>query len=208
MTQENYYKFACPQCETEDYIEPFTRINVSLDPKKRQEIEDFSIFEWTCPNCSKVSLVLRPCLYHDSAERFMVWFSTEKTPAPSVRDFAQLSDYTLRYTDSPNAFREKVNILERHLDDRAVELTKLILYMQLNRDGMDLVDLVFHDLTSQSLVFVAVLPQGEEQQITMSLTTYEKLANDVREILYTPTGEFLTIDLNWAKESLELFHSL
>ena len=44
---------------------------------------------------------------------------------------------------SLNTFREKINILERGLDDRTIEIMKLLLFAQLNRD-LDVVELLFH----------------------------------------------------------------
>ena len=120
-----------------------------------------------------------------------------------------MEHYTLRTTHTPNEFREKVNVLERHLDDRALELTKLILIMQLTRDNVDVVDVIFHNIdTSGRFVFVLVHPDGVEQYVRLPAATYEKLANDIREYLYTPAHGFQTIDLNWAKESLELLKDI
>ncbi len=57
-------------------------------------------------------------------------------------EFDPLAGYTLRVTDSLNTFREKINILERGLDDRTIEIMKLLLFAQLNRD-LDVVELLF-----------------------------------------------------------------
>lgn len=196
--------FTCPQCGEDGPLTLWNSINVDQDPDARRRVEDLSVFEWTCPNCGKTCLVLHPCLYHDMSNEFMVWFA----PDGEVQDgaqFSQLDHYTLRTTHTPNEFREKVNILERHLDDRAVELTKLILIMQLSRDNVDIVDVIFHSIdTSGNFVFVLVHPDGVEQYLRLPSATYQKLAHDVREYLYTPTHGFQTIDLKWAKESLEL----
>ena len=182
---------------------------MAQDPDARRRVEDLSIFEWTCPNCQKTSLVLHPCLYHDVANEFMIWFAPDGEIQDNTTDFSQLDHYTLRTTHTPNEFREKVNVLERHLDDRALEMTKLILIMQLSRDNVDVVDVVFHSIdTSGRFVFVLVHPDGAEQYLRLPPTTYQKLAQDGREYLYTPTHSFLTIDLNSAKDSLEMLKDI
>ena len=130
MSEIQNNTFTCPQCGEDGPLQMWTSINVAHDPDARRRIEDLSVFEWTCPNCKKTALVLHPCLYHDPANEFMVWFAPDGEIAEDTRDFSQLNDYTLRTTKTPNEFREKINILERHLDDRALELTKLILIMQ------------------------------------------------------------------------------
>ena len=209
MAEAQNNMFTCPQCGADGPLTMWTSINVAQDPDARRRVEDLSIFEWTCPNCQKTSLVLHPCLYHDVANEFMIWFAPDGEIQDNTTDFSQLDHYTLRTTHTPNEFREKVNVLERHLDDRALEMTKLILIMQLSRDNVDVVDVVFHSIdTSGRFVFVLVHPDGAEQYLRLPPTTYQKLAQDVREYLYTPTHSFLTIDLNWAKDSLEMLKDI
>lgn len=209
MAEAQNNMFTCPQCGEDGPLTMWTSINVAQDPDARRRIEDLSIFEWTCPNCRKTSLVLHPCLYHDVANEFMIWFAPDGEIQDNTTDFSQLDHYTLRTTHTPNEFREKVNVLERHLDDRALEMTKLILIMQLSRDNVDVVDVVFHSIdTSGRFVFVLVHPDGAEQYLRLPPTTYQKLAHDVREYLYTPKHGFLTIDLNWAKDSLEMLKDI
>ena len=53
-----------------------------------------------------------------------------------------------------------------------------------------------------------VHPDGVEQYLRLPAATYQKLAHDVREYLFTPAHGFQTIDLNWAKESLELLKDM
>lgn len=204
MSKSQQDTFICPHCNNEGPLTLWNNINVDKNPEMREKIQDLSFFEWTCPNCAKVSLVLRPCLYHDMANEFMVWLSPNGEEQAEA-GLSQLSNYTLRNTVTPNEFREKINILARHLDDRAVELTKLILIMQLSRDDVDAVDLVFHDVDDKgNFVFVIVHPDGAEQFLKLPPMTYEKLATDVRDYIYTPKKGFLTIDLKWAKETLTL----
>ena len=108
-----------------------------------------------------------------------------------------------------NAFREKINLLERGLDDRAVEIMKLLLFAQLNRD-LDVVELLFHALDEKTgdFRFVAVLSDGAEQYAAMPGTVYQRLREDVETYLYTPGGDFARIDMAWANQALELLHEL
>lgn len=195
--------FTCPQCGEDGSLQVWNSLNVDLQPEVRQKVEDLSMFEWICPNCGKTSLVLHPCLYHDMSNEFMVWFAPDNE-VQNGANFAQLDRYTLRTTHTPNEFREKINLLERGLDDRAMELVKLILLMQLERDGMDIVDLVFHDLGKDGqFEFVLVHPDGVEQYVQLPSQMYQKLARDVRHYIQTPQRSFETIDLNWAQEALK-----
>ena len=107
--------------------------------------------------------------------------------------------------ESPNAFREKIDVLERGLDDRAIELMKLILAMQLQK-SMDIVDLVFHsfDERTGAFRFVVVLSDGAEQYAAMQGDTYARIARDVEERIFTPARDFVKVDIDWATAALEL----
>jgi hypothetical protein len=136
----------------------------------------------------------------------MVWLLPDGKPvdAPAA---APLTDYQLRYVTDMNSFREKIAVLELGLDDRAVEIMKLLLLVQLQTD-LDVVELLFHELDDRTgmFTFVAVLSDGAEQYVTMPGTTYTKIALDVAERLYTDRKAFLKVDLDWARGALELLH--
>ena len=92
-------------------------------------------------------------------------------------------------------------------DDRAVEIMKLILFLQLGHD-LDVVELVYHDLDTRTadFRFAAVLSDGAEQYVAMSGTTYQRILLDVQERLYTPR-DFVKIDMNWAADAMDLLRS-
>ena len=123
----------CPHCQAETDHRVLDHINIDRNPELRAKVQDLSCFRVKCPNCGETALVLHPCLYHDMSGQFMVWLWPEEGEAPKA-EFDPLAGYTLRIVDSMNAFREKINLLERGLDDRAVEIMKLRLFAQLNRD--------------------------------------------------------------------------
>ncbi|MDO4271262.1 MAG: CpXC domain-containing protein, partial [Eubacteriales bacterium] len=153
-------------------------------------------------------LVVHACLYHDMSNQFMVWLWPEQEAAPKA-EFDPLAGYTLRIVENLNSFREKINLLERGLDDRAVEIMKLLLFTQLTRD-LDVVELLFHELDERTgdLRFVAVLSDGAEQYAAMPGALYQRLRGDVENYLFTASGDFARIDLNWAHEALELLHEM
>lgn len=196
----------CPHCKKECVRKPLSRISPDRDPAVRQKIQDLSLFRWTCPNCGVTSLVEDPCLYHDIANQFMVWLSPDGEK-PEAGEFDPLSGYMLRYVEDMNAFREKINVLERGLDDRAVEIMKLVLFLQLQHD-LDVVELLFHDLDERTadFRFAAVLSDGAEQYVAMPGAVYQKVLLDVQERLYLPRG-FIKVDMQWAADALDLLRT-
>ena len=106
----------CPHCHMETEHKVIDHINIDRNPELRAKVQDLSVFRVKCPNCGETLLAVHPCLYHDMANQFMVWLWTEDGQVPKA-EFDPLAGYTLRVTDSLNTFREKINILERGLDD-------------------------------------------------------------------------------------------
>lgn len=198
----------CPHCQAETDHKVLDHINIDRNPELRAIVQDLSCFRVQCPNCGETVLAVHPCLYHDMANQFMVWLWPEEGQAPRAQ-FDPLAGYTLRRVDSLNAFREKINVLECGLDDRAVEMMKLLLFAQLNRD-LDVVELLFHALDERTgeLRFVAVLPDGAEQYAAMPGAAYQRLREDAETYLYTPGGDFTVIDMAWANSALELLHEM
>lgn len=198
----------CPHCQAETDHKVLDHINIDRNPELRAKVQDLSCFRVQCPNCGETVLAVHPCLYHDMANQFMVWLWPEEGEAPHAQ-FDPLAGYTLRRVDSLNAFREKINVLECGLDDRAVEIMKLLLFTQLNRD-LDVVELLFHALDDRTgeLRFVAVLSDGAEQYVAMPGATYQRLREDVEAYLYTPGADFAVIDMAWASGALELLHEM
>ena len=198
----------CPHCQAETDHKVLDHINIDRNPELRAKVQDLSCFRVQCPNCGETVLAVHPCLYHDMANQFMVWLWPEEGEAPHAQ-FDPLAGYTLRRVDSLNAFREKINVLECGLDDRAVEIMKLLLFTQLNRD-LDVVELLFHALDDRTgeLRFVAVLSDGAEQYVAMPGATYQRLREDVEDYLYTPGADFAVIDMAWASGALELLHEM
>ncbi len=198
----------CPHCQAETDHKVLDHINIDRNPELRAKVQDLSCFRVLCPNCGETVLVVHPCLYHDMANQFMVWLWPEEGEAPHAQ-FDPLAGYTLRRVDSLNAFREKINVLECGLDDRAVEIMKLLLFTQLNHD-LDVVELLFHALDDRTgeLRFVAVLSDGAEQYAAMPGATYQRLREDVEAYLYTPGADFAVIDMAWASSALELLHEM
>lgn len=198
----------CPHCQAETDHKVLDHINIDRNPELRAKVQDLSCFRVQCPNCGETVLAVHPCLYHDMANQFMVWLWPEEGEAPHAQ-FDPLAGYTLRRVDSLNAFREKINVLECGLDDRAVEIMKLLLFAQLNRD-LDVVELLFHALDDRTgeLRFVAVLSDGAEQYAAMPGATYQRLREDVEDYLYTPGADFAVIDMAWASGALELLHEM
>lgn len=197
-------KILCPHCQCESEIKTKQNLNTEQDKDAFARVQDLSYFRVKCENCGESMLTLQNVLYHDVANAFMVWLWTEEEMPPKAQ-FDPLAQYTLRVTSDFNAFREKLRVLTIGLDDRAVEMMKMLLFMQLKHD-LDVVEIVFHEIDGQTgdFRFAAVLSDGVEQYAAMPNALYQKLRQDIDERLFTSSQDFLAIDMQWAGEALAL----
>ena len=63
----------CSRCGESHAVQTWPSINVAQDPDLKARVRDGSLFVWECPHCGARSLVKYQTLYHDPAEKLMVW---------------------------------------------------------------------------------------------------------------------------------------
>ena len=118
----------CPLCETKGDFTLWESINVDLDPEMRDIVQSDKLFWWTCPNCGEVFSVPYSTLYHDMKRKFMVLFEPErKTNALGVDSKYGLKDYIYRFSCGKEDFMDKIRQLESGLDDKVLEVIKMLL---------------------------------------------------------------------------------
>lgn len=95
----------CSRCGHKgDYI-VWDSVNTQRNPELADKVKDESLFEWTCPHCGHKETVWYPCLYHDMAQRFMVYYCDDaKLDVPRVLKGPGLSPAP--YQDAGGVHRE------------------------------------------------------------------------------------------------------
>lgn len=114
-----------------------------LSPEMKPAILDGSAFLFTCPHCGMKNSISYDLLYHQMEDRIMIQYATSdecadqlidlisgKSPIKELQsmaaDMAQ-EHYLVRIVRSLNQLREKIAILDAGLDDRLVEICKLLI---------------------------------------------------------------------------------
>ncbi len=120
----------CPSCQAEGEMDIWNSVNVDIDPKLREKIFNDELFLYHCPNCGEITAVPYGMLYHDMTHHFMILFDFF---APDDYDYEPADipplpeNYISRYVIGLWRFKEKILILEKGLNDIAVERMKYIL---------------------------------------------------------------------------------
>ena len=144
MSRQQEVDITCPGCGFTGRFVIWDSVNNVLSPEAAQKLIDGSLFLYECPSCGEENQVFYACLYHDMEHRAMVQLvsDTEESVEEAFEAYGKLMDdgiakeigyssgYRHRLVTDINSLREKAAILRDELDDRAVELVKLIVLAQ------------------------------------------------------------------------------
>ena len=193
----------CSRCGGTHSVETFPSINTALDPTLKARVRDGSLFVWECPYCGTRNLLKYETLYHDPAERLMVWLLPgDALPPAAVADAVkELDGYTLRLVREVGDLVEKVNIHAAGLDDVLVEMCKYVTRMELSEKQGNVVEapLKFYKLDGPDNDLLFSFPQdGEMKVVNVGFHVYE----DARGILgrhpsVRPEPGFAQVDAAW-----------
>lgn len=217
MSRQQEVDITCPGCGFAGRFVIWDSVNNVLSPEAAQKLIDGSLFLYECPNCGEKNQVFYACLYHDMEHRAMVQLvsDTEESVKKAFETYEKLmgdgivkeinsdSGYKHRLVTDINSLREKASILRDELDDRAVELMKLIVLAG-NADN--------DQIPSGATAYYVCLDEGsdlvlefvsDEGAVSASVgrEMYDSLAELVRE--REPEDKGLRfIDSQWAYELL------
>lgn len=180
MTVKHSQTITCLKCKKKSRFDFYGSINTDLDPTLKQRVKNLDLFKFTCPHCGSEQFVAYSFLYHDMASKLMIYCCQNAEEVDKVRslyaeDFTTATDehgeecaidttgYRRRIVIGIDALLEKIRIFENNLDDRVIEIYKILLYGQMQPQlaalpGGDNIDGVFLDDgldKSLSLVFIA-----------------------------------------------------
>ena len=137
-------KIICPYCSNQQNMTFWTVVNADENTRIRKKILDGTFFEQTCKSCGEIHYVTYPMLYQDDTNRFMLYhtsgileISTAQQAIEKRRNIISArNDYRIRIVTSPNELREKTRIFEKNLDDRVIEIIKVLVLERLSEQKL------------------------------------------------------------------------
>lgn len=137
----------CPKCGKSSEFIKWDSINTMLDSEIKNKVKDFSAFEFTCQHCNAKAIVDYSFLYHQMEDSILISHCDSKEYAdfmynmltgkfaPAFGDFVE-KGYIIRIVQSLEDLREKIFIFDDKLDDRIIEIYKLMIFSKLPDDGL------------------------------------------------------------------------
>lgn len=211
MKRENQVKIKCPKCGNEIETTSVSAVSISAEARaQRDEVLNKKLNICICEKCQTNIEIGTTMLYHDVENAFMVYYvpslaiDVVREELNNIKDNLQQSTENLGYNflrivNSYDALIEKIIIAESGLDDRIVELVKIILYGQMQGKK---VNAVYYDSTKEDKMAFLVLEEGNPHLVAISADSYKVIEEKVAD-QFTDSLDWLIVDSNYAMEFVD-----
>lgn len=183
-------KIICPECGREGTFTYWSTINTMQEKVMRKMVRTGSAFMYTCPECGKTTIVDYPFIYHQMEDQMMIYYAKEDKVDEAEKYFAKQEEtfeelkvggevYLNRIVTSLDEFLEKLKIFDADMDDRIVEIVKIIyaqLIMQQNPEAK--FDNIFFTYGPEGQKLLSFMVDGAAAlSIELSADVYESIEN-------------------------------
>jgi predicted RNA-binding Zn-ribbon protein involved in translation (DUF1610 family) len=180
MEKEKLISVTCPACCEEGKFRIFPFVDAEAEPQLKENIFSRDLFRFICPECGEEILVSYNCTYIDKGNEFMVTLVNDED-----KTLVETAGYTLRIVRSINEFVEKIALMEDGIDDRVVELYKIMLEDQFEeeRPGAEVLGIYYggQNLDDKSLMFFIITGNAENVRAILSFDTYQAISRQFEE---------------------------
>ena len=209
MSISEEQSITCPGCSATSKARIHRSVNVTTEPSLKEQLVTGRLFTFACPSCGRTSRVVHPELvYHDMRRGYLLQMDAlGKFDAASLQSLETSLPAVTRVVHDSNALLEKVKIFDAELDDRVIEVLKLVVASQKagdtamrylfegtgtpsNPEGRDL---RFTLLSSKGVAGLAV-PRAAYDDLRTKLEFAGKL---------TPLSAWAVVDADFARLMLE-----
>lgn len=219
MSEREIQRIKCPGCGAEHDFEIWPRVNTDLDPVLKDKVRSGELFRTVCPSCGQQIDVVYPCLYHEMENRIMIYYAPgRKAMEDALAAFDEGLDaagkergfdsakkgYRNRVVGSLYDLQEKIAIFEAGLDDRIVEICKVLIGSELQQSQPEAVfdDLLFYQ-DGNGKGRLALMSRGNAfASIALPEDIYREAG-----VRYKPLidryGDEKVIDMEWVMKSVE-----
>lgn len=183
----------CPKCAQMSEVTVWSSITVKDSQDLKADLLAGKINMFKCPSCEHIALMPHPMLYHDEDKKLMIsfsptndtvlkenMFSNIKESSKKSGELEKLEGYNLRFVTDYNELLEKVLIFDNELNDKAVEVIKLMILSQdvdkseqrtcrfgkICDDGLEF---MIHDFI-ENQVYTSTVPKSSYDTVYKSLT--------------------------------------
>ena len=208
MIQQITEKMNCPQCGKEREVILWEKVNVRMTPDLKEHLFNGTLNMLKCKDCGYEARIYIPLIYHDMDKNFFIHFAPDypvgeekKLIENLVKETAMLFDDSynnrLRVVFDYKGLLEKIQIFDEGLDDRTIEVCKLLARTQLElKEGV-----AFYSETKNNeleFVFFEKEDTNARHSFSIPMAMYEEVLDLVDEKDQDDGKGFRVIDLTFA----------
>ena len=205
MSKKRIETITCPACGTTGEFPVWESLNADLDPEAKGDLMSGKLTRYVCAKCGKSNELVYPLLYHDMTGEFMVYMTPDgKSSEIESMPLGMMEGYRFRTVESRNELVEKIWIFDAGLDDRLVEVFKLLVRNQAEIPQQDV--FLFGGVDKDdSLMFVIVKTEGNES-INVPRDSFNDTMAKLSAYVRFPevaTGDWQRVDMAFAVKAFE-----
>ena len=184
----------CPSCSSLQEMTVWDSITVKDSPDLKADLLAGKVNIFRCSSCSHSGLMPTPMLYHDEEKKLMISFSPCNDESIRRRLFENIcetsknsgelknfEEYNLRFVCEYNNLLEKILIFDAELNDKAIEIIKLLILSQepekqddricvFGKREEDTIEFMVQDI-KENMIYTANIP----------ISTYETIWQQLRQ---------------------------
>lgn len=200
--------FNCPYCGETAETDISDRLDCSENPKAKRLLLSGELFLYKCPKCGKAAALSYPLLYIDNAHRVVIQYANnERNFKPSFEVISQMhskrssepdgGEWFFRVVSKAESLAEKAALFDRGLDDRVVELVKLMVYVKIikERPEIKISQVLF---SADDIGYIVRIGGSHRLTVRVGKDAYEKISKDMHDIITAPENQSYQIDEKWA----------
>lgn len=210
MSIKNTAVLTCPKCGQQFESICWDSLNGDLNPEEKEKLLNGKLFNITCVHCGNIARFLYPMLYHDMSKHAMVKLTFNQEEIPHICDYFKSASnltntdnnyaYKYRIVFEPNDLIEKAKIFDCELDDRIIEIMKIMRFDSIKKDyTFKKIDKIYFNVADNNkYVFDIIANNRYFASVDIDDNLYSSLDFRFYDIIESiPLDEYI-IDCNWA----------
>lgn len=210
MSMSSVEKIKCPQCGKEQDFTVWESINTVLDPELKERVRNKKVFEFKCEDCKYSANVDYGFLYHQMEDKMMIYYVQDEKGYEDARKFISgetvtelvideiREQYLYRIVTSQNQLLEKLTIFDEGLDDRAIEIIKVMYLAEAEKEKIKFDEVLFDIGVSGEKQIIFLDDEQYVAHVGIADEVYEAIMQEYISKMPDIRKDTFEIDTEWA----------
>ena len=221
MSSRHSVDVICSKCHNIQTVIVHDSVRISLfsGHKEKEAISKLKFYTHTCSFCGNEIKLAYPSLYHDTKKKLMIWLLPVGIPNEQklLDDILKTNvpdGYTTRIVSSAIELADKIEIFDADLDDRVVEICKILIYGDLCKedtkyDEYDVRHITYHkNHGTQHAIMYHYECRGRQASFAVAMQEdyYRDIAKAFNPAIdKMPCRNYEEVNTNWAYAAIKMY---